>query len=294
MRFLFLAILALATWTPVSGAIGPRLQLDAKVTWREPGETFGGFSGLVIVDGGNGLVTISDRGTWARASIERKDGSIVAVRQTDRGPLRQISGGPVSGGDVDAEGLTIDPRGRVWVSFEHFHRVRSYGRIDGPAAGVPGHPDFTRRLQDNSGLEALASDDQGTIYAIPERSGRPIRPFKVYRLRSGEWDVPFAVRRDGPFLVSDAAIGPDGDLYVLERDFSWVGFRSRVRRFSIAPEGLRDEVTLLTTGYNALDNMEGISVWRDPEGQIRVTLISDDNFFPLQKTMLAEYVLAGG
>ena len=39
--------------------------------------------------------------------------------------------------------------------------------------------------------------------------------------------------------------------------------------------------------------MEGISVWRDPHGRIRVTLISDDNFFPLQRTMFAEYLLVG-
>ena len=39
--------------------------------------------------------------------------------------------------------------------------------------------------------------------------------------------------------------------------------------------------------------MEGISVWRDDAGRTRVTLISDDNFFPLQQTMIAEYLLDG-
>jgi hypothetical protein len=40
--------------------------------------------------------------------------------------------------------------------------------------------------------------------------------------------------------------------------------------------------------------MEGISVWRDGEGAIRVTLLSDDNFFPLQRTMFAEFLVVGG
>ena len=40
--------------------------------------------------------------------------------------------------------------------------------------------------------------------------------------------------------------------------------------------------------------MEGLSVWRDDAGRIRVVLISDDNFFPLQQTIFAEYLLQGG
>ena len=52
-------------------------------------------------------------------------------------------------------------------------------------------------------------------------------------------------------------------------------------------------MTLLETRLGELDNMEGISVWRDADGRIRVTLISDDNFFPLQQTMFAEYLLDG-
>jgi hypothetical protein len=294
MRFLvFLAVAAAAVFSPVAGAVGPQLELDAKVTWHEPGATFGGFSGLAVEDGGAGFVTISDRGTWARARIERDNGSIVAVHQTDHGPLKQISGQPLRGQDIDAEGLAVDTDGHAWVSFEHFHRIRRFADLGGPATEIPSHPDF-QRLGNNSGLEALAIDLEGTLYAIPERRGRPKRPIPVFRLRNGQWDTPFGIHYREPFRVTDAAIGPDGNLYVLERDFSWLGFRTRIRRFGIGPDSLEDEVTLLTTGYNTLDNMEGISVWRDPGGRIRVTLISDDNFHVLQRTMLAEYVLVGG
>ena len=53
-------------------------------------------------------------------------------------------------------------------------------------------------------------------------------------------------------------------------------------------------MTLLRTRFGALDNMESLAAWRDPQGRIRVTLLSDDNFFPLQRTMFAEYILDEG
>ena len=100
--------------------------------------------------------------------------------------------------------------------------MRRYDDLGGPATEVPPHPDF-RRLQANSGLEALAIDAEGVLYAIPERSGKLERPFPVYRLRDGRWQTQGALRRDGAFLVADAIFGPDGRLYLLERDFEWLG-----------------------------------------------------------------------
>jgi len=166
--------------------------------------------------------------------------------------------------------------------------------IDGPAEGAPPHPDF-RGLQPNSALEALAVDDAGTIYAIPERSGQMTRPFPVYRYRGGVWDKKLSIPREGRFLVTGADFGPDGRLYVLERDFTWMGgFSNRVRSFRIAPDGLEDEATLLQTPFGSADNFEGISVWRDEAGGVRATLIADDNFFALQSTVIAEYLLVEG
>lgn len=271
---------------------GLRLELDARVVWREPGEDFGGYSGLAILDGGARALFISDRGTWALAEMRRDTGRLTGLSRTGSGPLLGIEGEPLTGLDQDAEGLALDAEGRVYISFEGFHRVRRYDSIDGPASGLPKDRRF-RKLQNNSGLEALTTDGAGVLYAIPERSGKPRRPFPVFRLRDGRWDVTFRIPRVGRFLVTGADFGPDGALYLLERDFSWLGgFATRIRRFEVTPEGLDAGMTLLETGIG-LDNMEGISVWRDAGGVTRVTLIADDNFFPLQTTLMAEYRLVG-
>jgi hypothetical protein len=289
-----LALLALPFlfWPPALQAEGPRLEFGSRAVWSESDPRFGGYSGVVLAPDGGSLLAVSDKGTWIRADIDRTDGRIDAVHATAIGDLHEISGARLEGETTDAEGLAVDAQGRAYVSFEAFHRVRRYDDIDGPAADVPSHPDF-RTFQLNSALETVALDADGTLYAVPERSGAWERPFPVYRFRDGSWDRDLSLRRDGTFLAVDGDFGPDGRFYLLERDFGWLkGFATRVRRFTLGPDGFQDEVTLLQTPFGELDNMEGISTWRDEDGRIRVTLISDDNFFPLQRTMLVEYLLA--
>ena len=78
---------------------------------------------------------------------------------------------------------------------------------------------------------------------------------------------------------------PAGDL--LERDFTGLGFRSRLRR--VNPDGSGEE-TLLTTSTGTHDNLEGLDVWADGEG-LRATMISDDNRYFFQETQFVDYRL---
>jgi hypothetical protein len=284
--------------TAASGAAppgAPRLEPLSRAIWSEGMERFGGFSAIEMLDDGRSFVAISDRGHWARGALERdRKGEIERVRMTGFGPLLSVEGARLRGENDDAEGVAVAPDGAIYVSFEGYHRIRRYPDLEGPAETVKGHTDF-RRLQFNSSLEALAIDAEGAIYTIPERSGQLTRPFPVYRLKDGVWDRRLSIPREGPFLVVGADFGPDGRLYVLERDFTWMGgFSNRVRSFRLGPDGFDDEATLLQTPFGSADNFEGITVWRDDAGGLRATLIADDNFFALQSTVIAEYLLVGG
>ena len=42
---------------------------------------------------------------------------------------------------------------------------------------------------------------------------------------------------------------------------------------------------------SGIENMEGIAVWRDASGRTRLTLISDDNFTGLLRTLLLDFVV---
>ena len=117
------------------------------------------------------------------------------------GPLHAIDGKPLEGERGRRRGpgrrrATAAPTSPSSISTASAATTTSTAR---PRA-VPPHPDFGR-LQHNSGLEALAIDADGTLYAIPERSGKLERPFPVYRLRDGRWDKALRLRRDGTFLV---------------------------------------------------------------------------------------------
>lgn len=273
---------------------GPHLVQDARIRLSDADARFGGLSGLAVSADGSTVTAIGDRGIVVTARLERDDtGRLLAMRDIRVLPLVDADGTPLSGGEADAEGLTLGPDGALYVSFEGRARIARHDAPGGRPRELPAGPGF-ESLQRNSGLEALAGDGTGpggTLYAIPERSGALERPFPVYRLRDGTWDTRLSVPRRGAFLVTGADIGPDGRLYLLERDFAVIGFRTRVRSFAIGEAALTDERTLFETTLGAHDNLEGIATWRDPDGQLRVLLVSDDNFSIFQSSELVELIL---
>ena len=57
-------------------------------------------------------------------------------------------------------------------------------------------------------------------------------------------------------------------------------------RWSMAGTSLAD------LGYQ-IDNLEGMSVHRNPRGESIITLVSDDNFSPIQRNLLLQFALVG-
>ena len=258
--------------------------------WQSDDPLFGAFSAIEVNADGTDFVTLSDRGAYTSGGILRDDqGNIARVTAVPMRLLNGADGLPLRKYRKDTEGLAILPNGLTYVSFERDARVARYDTIAGPGIILP-QPQAFRDMQNNSSLEALAVDAAGTLYTLPERSGGVSVPFPVFRFKNGVWDQPFTMPRRGTFLAVGADIGPDGRFYLLEREFHGVsGFASRVRRFVINNDDLSHEETLLETAPGQHDNLEGISVWRDATGFLRLTMISDDNLLFLQQTEIVEY-----
>ncbi len=260
-------------------------------TWTSNDERLGGLSGLELSDDGKRFYALSDRAVLFGGTLSRdEDGEVTGAEVSLISPLRAADGGPLARYHDDSEGIAIGPDGTVYLSFESAHRIATIDPESGRTTDIPDHPDF-QGLQMNSSLEGIAVDAERIVYTLPERSGAMTRPFPLYRYDPArgwldDWDVPRD--SDTDFLPVGLDIGPDGRLYLLERWFTGLGFASRVRRFDMGPGGPMNGETLLRTYTGTHDNLEGIAVWSDGT-DIRLTMISDNNFRFFQRTEFVDY-----
>ncbi|TKW66638.1 MAG: esterase-like activity of phytase family protein [Paracoccus denitrificans] len=281
-----LSVLALPSYGKAS------LEYVGTYVWSLPEADFGGFSGLEISQDGSEFHAISDRAQIRWGRIDRDAaGRIRGMSMSGRARLQDSKGVFLEPGwQGDSEGLALDPAGGFWVSFEGLDRVARYDDPDSAAIRIP-IPDEFEALPINRGFEALAVDGAGSLFTVPELIAEGADSFPVWRYRDGVWDQPFRLPGNGKWQAVGADIGPDGRLYLLERYFrGLLGFQSRIRSFALADDGVSDEEVLLESSTLQYDNLEGISAWSDGAG-IRITMISDDNFLPIQRTELVEYRL---
>ena len=72
----------------------------------------------------------------------------------------------------------------------------------------------------------------------------------------------------------------------------------RVRRIDaseLRPGALiAGEVLLEADDRLNIDNMEAIGAYRTPSGETVLTLMSDDNYSPLQRTLIMQFVMPDG
>ncbi|THH34817.1 esterase-like activity of phytase family protein [Aliishimia ponticola] len=263
------------------------LTLSSRIVFDTPIEEFGGLSGLNIGASGTRAEVLNDRNRIFNVAMQRDaEGTLekVFVLSSKYLYLYEPENGP------DTEGLAKAPDGGSYVSVEgptpavlHYRKGHSW----------PEHLPPIPRLgikNNNRGLEALAIDPKGRLVTLPEATPRGRDAFPIYRLENDAWHERAALPAEGAFQVVGADFGPDGHLYILERAVSLLGFRSRIRRLAAPIETARPE-TLLETALNAYDNLEGIALWRDAQGQTRVLMVSDNNFLSVQRTEFVEFIL---
>jgi len=289
-RFAVQLIAATLLTGPVRAVEVKPAALLGSFTWRHSANWFGGFSALHVSDNGQHMIALSDRAVLLKARILRRGDQITGIRVQNRWSVLSSQGRQLPGYAGDSEGLAIAPQGGFYVSFEGVHRVAHYANPGGKARVLP-RPKAFDGLALNGSFEALAIDGAGRLYTLTEKSRTTQGDIPVYRWDGRTWSTPFVLQQQGRFLPVAADFGPDGRFYVLERSASLTGFRSRLRRWRIEGDIPCAEETVLQTGTGTHDNLEGLSIWRDDQGRLRATMISDDNFLALQRTELVEYQL---
>jgi hypothetical protein len=265
---------------------------------------FGGLSALRMRPDGSHFVALTDKGNWFTGRIVYEGTQPVGIAEAIMAPMLDATGRPLAErGWYDTESLADDGQGVLYVGIERVNRIVKF---DFARFGVLARADPIRTppaintLPHNLGIEGLTFVPKGlplsgTLIAFSERDldrAGNIRAFLI----DGPSPGGFTVRRTDGFDVSDCAMLPSGDLLLLERRYSWAtGVAIRLRRValaSIAPGALVDGPTLLFAdlGYQ-IDNMEALGIHRTAQGETVLTLLSDDNFSKLQRTLLLQFTL---
>jgi hypothetical protein len=281
------------------------LEFRGGLVLESPTKEFGGISSLRVGADGQRFVAVSDKGQWLGGRIVYRGTTPIAIADAEMAPMLGPDGRPLRArGWYDTEALA-DDGDTLYVGIERAHRIIrfNFGKDGLLSRGVPVPvPPAFKTLPHNASLECLVMAPKGgplggTLIAVSERgldANGNIQGFLV----GGATRGTFSWKRSDGFDVSDCAVAPGGKLLVLERRFSWTsGIAMRIRSVPLAaikPNATVDGTELVTAdlGYQ-IDNMEGLSVHRAPDGALVLTLISDDNFSPLQRTVLLQFTLIG-
>ena len=85
-----------------------------------------GFSGIDLNASGTEFHMVTDRGQIVKGILAREAGKLTSVEFKADQPLVDKNGQVPECPHTDAEGIAVDVQGRVFVSFEHAHRVLFY------------------------------------------------------------------------------------------------------------------------------------------------------------------------
>ncbi|WGS21229.1 MULTISPECIES: esterase-like activity of phytase family protein [unclassified Bradyrhizobium] len=279
------------------------LEYRSGLILTSPFPGFGGLSGLRLDPKGERFIAISDKGSWFTGRIVYRGREMVGLDDVEAAPLLGPDGKPITSRNwYDSESIALDGS-VVYVGLERVNQVLRYDFAKGftRALGeVVPMPPAVRKLPLNKGLEALVFVPKGlplagTLIALSERGLDPSGNLMAF-LVGGKTPGQFSVRRTESFDISDAVLLPSSDLLILERKFSWIGgVGIRIRRLAlseIAPGAVVDGPAIFNADLgNEIDNMEGIDAHVTADGETVLTMVSDDNFSPIQRNLLLQFTL---
>ncbi len=281
-----------------------RLAYRSGLVLTSPHRGFGGLSGIRLDAKGERFIAISDQGAWFTGAIRYKGREMIGLDDVEAAPMLGPDGRPITERRFwyDSESIALDGS-LVYVGLERVNQLLRFDFSKGftrARAEVLPLPPAAKRLPFNKGLEGLVMVPKGlplagTLIALSER-GLDHDGNLIAFLIGGPSPGQFSVRRTENFDVSDAVLLPSGELLILERKFSWfTGVNIRIRSIalaSIAPNALVDGPVLFSADLgDEIDNMEGIDAHVTASGETVLTLVSDDNFSLLQRTLLLQFTL---
>lgn len=264
---------------------------------------FGGISGFRLDKKGEQFIALNDKGDWFSGRLVYRGKILMGLADVKSAPVLGPDGKRItSRGWFDTESLALDGT-TAYVGIERANQILRFDFSKGGIAsrGEPiAVPEGVSRLPFNKGIESLVFVPKGqplggALIAISER-GLDAAGNIMGFLIGGPTPGRFTVSRSKNFDISDAMLLPPGELLILERKFSMTeGVGIRIRRIPLAafkPDAVIDGPTIFEVDFaHEIDNMEGIASHVTPEGETVLTMISDDNFSMIQRTLILQFTL---
>ncbi|HEX6375617.1 MAG TPA: esterase-like activity of phytase family protein [Allosphingosinicella sp.] len=250
---------------------------------------FGGISTLHIE--GREMLALSDAGWRIRLKLPPAAAWVAAT-------IAMVEEGPGPQGDKanrDVEALVVHG-GEAWLAYEQANAVWRYDRARF-ARLASAAPPAMARWNDNRGAEAMVRLADGRFLVFAEGDGGDSEAL----LFAGDPALPgtpalrLLYRPPPGYRITDAALLPDGRLALLNRRVAlFEGFSAKLTIASLpaATEGalIAGEEAAAFEGRVMRDNFEALSVTRERRGTI-LWIASDDNYSPLQRTLLMKFAL---
>lgn len=299
--------IALNPQNPDQQSVG-RLRYMGGLVLKSTNRDFGGLSGLRAGREGR-MLAVSDTGFWVTFTTIERGGRLIGVSDGLMTPILDSDGKPAASKEAgDAEALVWDAAtGDAVVSFEKDHRLQYYRGIDptkpsslaAPAWKVRRDP-ATVKWSGNSGGEAMAQLADGTLALLSEDAmdsfGRhDLLLINDTMTRRLGYVAPTGTRPTDAVLLS----APDTVL-IVNRSYSPLGgVTAVIETLAIGTLAKLPDSAVPTPAQSAVarlavpltvDNMEAIALRQDA-GRTFIYLMSDDNFNPLQRTILLKFEL---
>ncbi|MGE3144439.1 MAG: esterase-like activity of phytase family protein [Pseudorhodoplanes sp.] len=280
------------------------LEFRGGIELRSQSRDFGGLSAIRVLSDGAAFIAVTDKAQWLRGRILYRGSAPVGIADAEMAPMLGGNGRPITErGWYDSEALAAGDDGTLYVAFERVHQILRFNAARDRLAArgqAIALPLALASLPRNRGIDCLAVGPKatplaGALIAVSEAgldAEKNIRGFLIGGRAPGEFSV---VRKDD-FDITDCALTPANELLLLERFFSWRrGVSMRIRRVplaGLAPGAVVDGPYQIVADMGfQIDNMEGLSVHRAADGALVLTLVSDDNFSILQRTLLLQFTL---
>ena len=276
--------------------------------WKLTSENadFGGISSMLALPD-NRFFMLSDAGVLIGFTLDEKKGL------AERPFIAPLPDGPPVENEFakknwDAESLAHDPEtGQYWVGYEHSHSIWRYG------------PSFARneaahkvkamqRWPKNGGAEAMlrlpGKEDDGDRFLVFSESAAYQKGSYQALIFDGdpaERNVKpklFGYRPPKGYEITDATLLPDGRALLLHRRFTPLEGVSAIISIGDLSEVAAGKVWTSQRIASLkppikVDNMEALAVTVEGDDTI-IWVASDDNFNPIQETILMKFRMLPG